>query len=109
MKDVGNQNNTNCLCPLESCAQINENGVLDADEYLVDQVHLDVTAEGIPVFNDNGTPGTPGDDSGGITGYQYGFNYPSAQLTVKARTYTNPAFNKLAANSGSSVSSAGSE
>jgi len=109
MKDGGNQNNASGLGPVDTCARINENGMLDADEYLVDQLRFDVTAQGIPAFNDGGTPGTPGDDSGGITGYQYDFNYPSAQLTVKARTSTNSFTNKLASNSGSAVSTVGSE
>src|SRR4029453_9361805 len=85
-------------------ARINENNTLDADEFLIDQLRFDVTAQGIPAFNDNGTPGVPGDDSGGITGYQYDFHYPSAQLNViHPRAYSNSALNKMASNTGSSI------
>jgi outer membrane protein assembly factor BamB len=108
VKDAANANNANALGPLDTCARINENGVLDADEFLADQLRIDVTAQGIPVFNDGGTPGVEGDDSDGITGYQFDFNYPSAHLTVKSRN-TNPFYNKLASNSGSSVSTAASD
>ena len=87
MKDAGNANNASALGPLDTCARINENGVLDADEFLVDQVRIDVTAQGIPAFDDGGTPSIGGDDSGGITGYQFDFNYPSAHLTLKSRTH----------------------
>src|SRR5688500_3055947 len=43
----------------EFCAQINENDTLDADEDAVDEVEIDVTAEGIPAYDDGGTPTYP--------------------------------------------------
>ena len=104
-----NGNGSSALGTSQTCARINENNMLDADEDLADTLFIDVTAQGIPPFNDNGTPGVPGDDSGGITGYQYDLNYASTQLTVMSRTSTNPAINKLAANAGSSVSTTGSD
>jgi hypothetical protein len=106
MKEAGNT--ASALGSLDTCARINENGVLDADEYLVDQLRINVTAQGISAFNDGGTPGAEGDDSGGITGYEFDFNYPSAHLTLKSRD-TNPFYNKLASNSGSSISAAASD
>ncbi len=106
MKDATNINNASTLGPLDQCARINENGMLDADEFLTDQIHVDVTAQGIPLFNDNGTP-DPSDDTGGIKGYQYDLHYPSSQFTVTGRTYSNPTYNKLA--STGSISTTGSD
>ena len=87
MKDAANANNANVLGPLDTCARINENGVLDADEFLVDQLRIDVTAQGIPAFNDGGTPSVEGDDSGGIIGLSVRFQLPAAHLTLKSRKY----------------------
>jgi len=87
----------------EFCHRINENNVLDADEDVVDGLVIDITAEGIPPFNDGGTPGNQIDDSGGIVAYQFVLGYSSANLTVDSDIASNSAINILAANPGSSI------
>ena len=83
--------NTNAsVGSIEECVRINENDTLDADEDAVDEAHLDVTAEGIPPFNDNGTSADPVDDAGGIVGLSYDFVYPAAEVTVVAHSLTTP-------------------
>ena len=70
-------NTSSSLGSLESCARINENDILDADEDVVDGVNIDVTALGIPPYNDGGTT-DPTDDTGGILAYSYVFGYDEA-------------------------------
>jgi len=96
-------NTSTSVGTLEQCARINKNGVKDADEDVVDGLIIDVTASGIPAFNDNGTPSNTADDSGGIVGYQYTLNYPPAQFTVGGQEASTPSVNILAANAGSNV------
>ena len=83
----------------EACRRINENNSLDADETGVDALAIDVTAAGIPPYSNGGTPGDPGDDTGGIIAYGYKLNYPEASLTVEAQDSTF----LLTANNGSST------
>jgi hypothetical protein len=44
-------------------------------------VAVDITALGIPPYNDAGTA-DPFDDTGGIIGYQYSIRYDEANLAV---------------------------
>jgi hypothetical protein len=58
---------------------------------------IDVTVQGVPPHNDNGTP-TPADDTGGIIAYSYTLNYPGSVFTVAGSTFKDPAINLLADN-----------
>jgi hypothetical protein len=69
---------------IEQCARINENDMLDADEDGVDEVTVDVTAEGIPLLDDGGTPTDQRDDHAGFLGFQYEIHYDEDQLTVQS-------------------------
>ena len=89
---------------LQQCARINRNGFMDADEDVTDGVIIDVTAENVPAYDNHGT-GNTSDDTGGIVGYQYTFNYPPAQFTINNQEATTPAVNILAASASSAVSS----
>ncbi|HEV8574914.1 MAG TPA: hypothetical protein VGR43_09425, partial [Dehalococcoidia bacterium] len=100
-------NNANTLGAREDCARIDVNGVQDGGEDVVDGLIIDVTAQGIAPYSNNGTPGDPLDDTGGITGYQYTVQYASAQLTVQADEFSTASVNMLANNSGSSVFQSG--
>lgn len=91
-------NTATTLGTREACARIDENNVLDADEDVVDGLGIDVTAGGVPPYDNNGTPGDSLDDSGGIIGYQFVLNYSSANLTVSSEVVDNPAINMMAAN-----------
>jgi hypothetical protein len=71
----------------ESCGEVTPGG----------SVTFDVTAQGIPPWNDNGTPGDTSDDSDGIEGFQLDITYDEAALTIEAE---NQHF-ILAANPGS--------
>ena len=55
------------------------------------------------LVDDKGTPSNYGDDTGGIVGYGYRFNYPAAQFTVSDQEYTTDTVNILASNPGSSI------
>ncbi|MGH9200653.1 MAG: hypothetical protein ACRD2A_05400 [Vicinamibacterales bacterium] len=70
----------------EICARIDENGLQDADEDVVDGLVIDVTADNITAANP-------------MFGYVFDLNYSSANLTVDAH---NPNF-LLNANAGSAV------
>lgn len=90
-------NSSSAIGSIQQCARINKNGSLDADEDVIDGVIIDVTAQNIPTYNNNGTA-DPSDDAGGIIGYQYTLNYPSSQFTVDAQQAKTSAVNILAAN-----------
>jgi hypothetical protein len=78
-------NTPSSLGTRQVCTRINENNLIDADEDIVDGMIIDITAMGIPPFDDGGTPGDPTDDSGGITGFSYTLDYESQyNLTVSA-------------------------
>jgi hypothetical protein len=53
----------------ETCARINENGIMDADEDMVDTVEFDVTVTGIPAAN-------------AMIAYSYDLGYPTATRIV---------------------------
>ena len=101
MNTSGNTSGT--VGTLQQCARINRNGFQDADEDVVDGLIFDVTAQNIPAYSNSGTPGSPGDDSGGIIGYQYELNYPPAQFTVGGLESNTSAVNILASAAGSQV------
>jgi hypothetical protein len=96
-------NTSSVLGTRETCARINENNTLDADEDVIDGLKLDVTAQGIPAYHDAGTAGYSPEDTGGITAYGFEFNYSSANLTVRAFEYNNPAVNIMHRNGGSAI------
>src|SRR5205809_7251614 len=54
-------NSADTVGTVDQCAQIN------TGQSLI----IDVVAQGIPAYNNNGTPSDPTDDTGGIVGYQY--------------------------------------
>jgi len=87
-------NSATALGSREACARINENNTLDADEDVSDGLLIDITAAGIPPYDDRGNV-DPADDLGGIIAYAYYFNYPSANLTVQAKLADDPAINTL--------------
>jgi hypothetical protein len=49
-----------------------------------DVVSVDVTAEGIPAYSENGTPGFIVDDYGGVIAFQAALIYPESALTVQS-------------------------
>jgi hypothetical protein len=61
---------------VESCAEIVNNGLLDADEDAVDAVQADISVvgTGIPAYSDSGTP-IPSDDLGGLLGFAYDLTF----------------------------------
>jgi hypothetical protein len=75
-------NTATSIGSIEQCARINENGIVDADEDAEDVVEVDITAQGIPPYSDNGTPNSPGDDHGGIIGFQHLLFYDENQFTI---------------------------
>jgi hypothetical protein len=83
-------NTSSALGPLEGCIQISAGNSFT----------IDVTVQGVPPHNTNGTQ-TPADDTCGIIAYSYRLNYPSAVLTVTASTVGDAGINILARNSGS--------
>jgi hypothetical protein len=99
-------NTSSALGTRETCARINENDVLDADEDLVDGLKIDVTATDVPAYDDNGTPSRE-DDSGGITFFQYELYYSLENLTVADHEYDNPAVHLLQRNPGSVLTNGG--
>ena len=52
----------------------------------MDEVEFDVTAEGVPPYDDGGTA-DPQDDSGGIIGYQLNLHYDESKLTMKREAF----------------------
>ncbi len=68
-------------------------------------VTIDVTALGIPPYDDGGTPSNSADDSGGIIGYTYDLLFDGANLAVAAQ---DPNF-LLAVNTSSSLFTGGSD
>ncbi len=48
-----------------------------------DLVQIDITADGIPAYSQNGTPGNLSDDYGGITGYFATLVYSESALTIE--------------------------
>jgi hypothetical protein len=100
-------NTSSALGSRETCARIDENDVLDADEDVVDGLLIDVTASGVPAYNDGGTPGDFTDDTGGIIAYAYNFNYFSSVATVAGQMEASQATNMLARNPGSALFNGG--
>src|SRR5438094_1689479 len=94
-------NSADTVGTVDQCAQIQKDGVQNYDEDFIDGVIIDVTAQGISAYNDNGTPSDPSDDTGGLVGYQYTLTYPS-KFTVAyadaASASKDPTVNILAAN-----------
>jgi subtilisin family serine protease len=84
-------NTATSLGSTETCAQINENGFLDADEDAIDMVRMDVVAgpHGIPASNP-------------MIGFSFTLEYPAGSLRVAEG---NAGF-MLASGAGSSVSDA---
>jgi hypothetical protein len=97
---------------LEVCAEIANNGLLDADEDGVaaanDTLAVDVVIDGVPAYDDQGT-GDPSDDTGGIIAFSYTLDYdnqlaltPINSSTGAPNPYT-PTTTIIAVNAGSSV------
>src|SRR5574341_50228 len=84
MQDAGNTasglpaGHTEVLGSVETCVQINENGIQDADEDAVDAVFFDVTVVNIPT-----NPPSVHNPTG-VIGFAYVINYNSANLTIAA-------------------------
>jgi hypothetical protein len=99
-------NTSSVVGPIESCARLDPNATLDADETATDTLTVDVTAEGVPAYDDGGTPADPIDDSGGIIGdgFIVGFD---AGFTIETNVVGTSATNIIARNAGSSVIDAG--
>jgi hypothetical protein len=105
--------------PIDPCARINENNTIDANEATnvdlngdttpdPDILLVDITGQGIPAYNDNGTPALPNDDTGGIIGHQFDILYPSIRLTVVAESLQSgtpfaPITSLIGVNAGSSI------
>ncbi len=84
-------NTATSLGPNETCARINENGTLDADEDSVaDTLVIDVTAREIP-------------QTTAIMGYNYSLRYDERALTLQSETWNDPATNILASTAGSNL------
>ena len=96
-------NTSTALGTRELCRRIDENNVLDADEDVVDGLFIDITARDVPPYDDNGTPGNPLDDTGGILAYQFDLNYSVSNLTVQAHQFNSAAVNLLQSNAGSAL------
>ena len=62
-------NTANSLGSNETCAAMNENNILDADEDFVDTVEFDVTVTGIPATNS-------------MIGYAYTLSYPAPNTRI---------------------------
>jgi hypothetical protein len=58
----------------ETCASVNENNTLDADEDSIDTLAIDITAQGVPPYIF---------PNGGIIAFVYKLNYSEANLTVQ--------------------------
>jgi hypothetical protein len=95
-------NSAGAVGAIDQCGRINRNGTMDADEDFIDGLFVDVVGQNIPAVNTKGTP-SPADDTGGILGYGYRFNYQAAQFTVSDQEYTTDTVNILASNPGSSI------
>lgn len=73
------------LTPLETCAEIIDDGVLNADEDFIDTLSVDVTVGAQP----GSGPGTPGGISpvgvnGGLVSWQYGLNWSPEFLRINS-------------------------
>jgi hypothetical protein len=99
-------NTSSAVTSIESCARMNTNGIQDADETAVDTLTFDVTAQGVPAHNDSGTPGSPGDDTGGIIAYSFDLTF-DAGFTIQSEVVSSAAVNIVARNAGSSIFPAG--
>jgi hypothetical protein len=64
-------------------------------------VTVDLTVTNVPPFNDAGTPGVPGDDSGGITGWQASILYSDNGAPLRIETEDQNFL--LVSNSGSAL------
>jgi len=80
-------NTSSALGPVESCIQISAGNSFT----------IDVTVQGVPPHNTNGTP-TPADDTGGIIAHSYTLAYPSGVLTITSKTVADSGINILARN-----------
>ena len=96
-------NTSSSIGSIETCRRIDENGTLDADEDSVDALLIDVTAQGVAPYDDNGTPGDPTDDLGGIIAYSYFFSYFPGALNVEGHLFDSPGVNLLARTAGSEM------
>lgn len=84
-------NTSTSLGPNETCARINVNGALDADEDVeADTLVIDVTAHDIP-------------RAAAMIAYNYSLRYDEAALTVQSEVFDDPAINILMSNPGSNL------
>ena len=99
----------------EPCVRVNENDMLDADEDTIaidtdadtiadffpnDAVNVDATIEDVTVYSNNGTPGDPSDDFGGITAHSFLISYSETNLTLQHHFVANM---MIGARAGSSI------
>jgi hypothetical protein len=80
-------NTSSALGPVDGCIQISAGNSFT----------IDVTVQGVPPHNTNGTP-TPADDIGGIIAHSYTLAYPSGVLTITSKTVADSGINILARN-----------
>jgi hypothetical protein len=105
--DMNTTGNTDSVVStIENCAQLTLNGIQDPGESGIDQLTFDVTAEGVPAFNDGGTPGVPADDTGGMIAYAFDLTYATGFIIQSQQTST-AGINMLQRNPGSSIFPAG--
>jgi hypothetical protein len=78
-------NTSSALGSRETCARVDENDVLDGDEDVPDGLLIDVTAAGVPAYNDGGTAADPADDTGGMIAYVYDRGPPLVGLGARHR------------------------
>jgi hypothetical protein len=82
--DIGTGGPTNCvLGTVQTCAQINENGITDADEDSLNALLVDVSAVNIP----NGAVGAS--PSTAMWAFGFTLNYPGGHLRVVTSNSTN--------------------
>jgi hypothetical protein len=93
-------NTSSVLSTTETCARLNENNIQDADESSVDSLTFDTTAAGVPAYDDNGTPGKPSDDFGGILVYGHYVHYPAGTI-ITNHSIADAGINLLYRNPGS--------
>ena len=86
---VSPANHPTSLGTRETCAQINENNVTDADEESVDAVQIDITATNIPATT-------------AMIGFLFQLNYSEANLSLQAQS-ASVGVSLLGANLGSNV------
>ena len=103
--DATPANTDTSLGSVQTCVRIDNNNVVDQDEEagIADFVFVDVTAgdgntagnQGVPAFNDNGTPGNPSDDFGALFGFGLSYNFSPTIVALNDPPGADPRVNQL--------------